>query len=174
MRTPFKVMWVFIIGIVGFVAFSSFTQQQGEASTTSDGTAIASEANTSGWASSTGIFMERWNSEVEAAYRISDFHKTRLGYNAGDFLGGTILQYDQTFTLTTHNQDMFASLCVQTTEASLGIPLDDAVAVVRQAVSDMQTAPMSYGLVDFHGYYVSTQVFAAAQNYVCTIRPKSD
>jgi hypothetical protein len=166
-------MWAFIIGLAGLMAYSSFNEQHGGASVASDGTATASEANTSGWASSTGVFMERWNSEVEAAYRISDFHKIPTGYNAGEFLSGTILEYSHTFMLTTHNQDMFASLCVQTTEASLGIPLDDAVAIVRQAVSDMQTAPMSYGLVDFHGYYVSTQVFAAAKNYVCTIRPKS-
>lgn len=173
MRTPFKVMWAFIIGIVGLVAYSSFNQQYGDAGAASDGTATASEANTAGWASSADIFKQRWNSEIEVAYRINDFRVDGTGKNGGNFPAGTVYAVSNTFMLTTHNRDMFASLCVQTTEASLGIPLDDAVAVVKQAVRSLQSSPNAYGLAEIQGYDVAMQIFASSGELDCTISPKA-
>lgn len=139
----------------------------------SDVTSVASTKNTTGWASSTDIFKQRWNSEIEAAYRINEFRVDSTEKNGGNFLAGTVYAVGNIFMMTTHNQGLFGSLCVQTTEAALGVPFNDAKAIVQQAMSSMQTSPNADGLVEYQGYDLTMQEFASSGELDCTISPKA-
>jgi hypothetical protein len=134
----------------------------------------ASTSGSTGWASSADIFKQRWNSEVQAAYRINEFRVDHTGKNGGNLLGATVYAGDSDFMLTTHSQSTFEAMCTQTVEAALGIPHSDAVAVVTQAASDLQTSPMAYGQVQYQGYNVSMQVFASSGELDCNVMPKSN
>lgn len=150
--TPFKIILGILAALVGLIVYNGIKAQSDDANSSSRSmessaaeatkppTATSQSAAVvrpeSGWADSADVFMQRWNNEVVAAYRINDFHLDSVGKNTGTFLGGTVYAAKNFFLLTTYSRQTFDSMCTQAIEAALGVPFDDASAIETQTSSD--------------------------------------
>jgi hypothetical protein len=154
MRKPFKIMLGIIVAFMCLGAVLSFTGKPNANDSATDQS--DNESASSGWAASTKVFAQRWNSEVQAAYKLDQFQGDSNSANgaSADFLAGTVVLYQNMYMLKTRNKDMFPSLCTQTVEAALGTSFDDAKAIVQQAYSGATSAGMDFGTVDYQGYTV--------------------
>jgi hypothetical protein len=140
------------------------------ACSSSDG--APSTSNTSGWAGSADVFLARWNNAVTAAYKIDAFHADSDGSSVGKFLAGKVTLYKGAYSFGTQDKSVFLALCAQTAEAALGIPSDDAKALVEQAYSNERADGVTgFGMVEYQNYQVS---LAGLNNMwpACTVGPK--
>jgi hypothetical protein len=175
MRKPFKIMLGTIVGLMCLGAVLRVTGVTTDTPSTQETSSGESDAHpaASGWASSAEVFVQRWNSDIQDAYRISDLHVVKGGKDAS-LLGATVSAIDgQMYMLSTHNEEKFGPMCVATVKAALGVSADEATALVSQAHSNMQNGPMpAYGLVEYDGYNVSMQEFASSGEMDCTVMKK--
>lgn len=171
MRKPFKIMLGIIVAFMCLGAVRSFTEKP--SAQDSSTTQLGSESAQSGWATSAEVFVQRWNNDIQPAYRMSDLHAVEGGKKAS-LLGATVSAIDgQMYMLSTHNQEKFGPMCVATVKAALGVSADEATALVSQAHSNMENGPMPpYGLVEYEGYNISMQEFASSGERDCTVMKK--
>lgn len=171
MRKPFKIMLGIIVAFVCLGVVLSFTDKPN--ANDSGSAQSSSDSALSGWATSTEVFAQRWNSEVQAAYKLEQFQGDSNSGNgaSANFLSGTVVLYQDMYMLKTRNKDMFLSLCTQTVEAALGTSFDDAKAIVQQAYSGATSTGMDFGTVDYQGYTVD---LASINNTfpACTVQIK--
>lgn len=178
MRKPYKIM----LGIVvGFMCLGAILRVTGVTADTSN----AQDASTdqpsdqsvhSGWATSTAAFVQRWNSEVQDVYRISDLQSDGNGGGKATLLGAKITGLDnKMYALYTHNEEKFGPMCVATVRAALDVSADEAQALVSQVHSNMQNSTIpGYGLVEYNGYNISMQQSAVGGELGCTVMPKGE
>ena len=175
MRKPFKTMLGIIVAFMCVGVVLRITGITGETSSAQDASSaqLSHEPAPSGWAMTAEVFVQRWNSDIQDAYRISNLHDVKGGKNAS-LLGATVSAIDgQMYMLTTHNEEKFGPMCVATVKAALGVSADEATALVSQTHSNMQNGPMpAYGLVEYNGYNISMQEFASSGEMDCTVMKK--
>ena len=172
MRKPFKVMLGIIAAFMCFGAVLSLTQGKPNA-TDSSAAQSGSESAPSGWATSAEVFVQRWNSQTQDAYRISDLHAEGDSKRAS-LLGATITAGDgQLYMLATHNGEQFRFMCIATVRAALDVSMEEATALVSQVNSNMQNGPMpGYGMVEYNGYDISMQIASVGGGMTCTVMKK--
>lgn len=133
----------------------------------------ASASGNSGWASTSGTFQERWNSQTEAAYHIDGFHRNRFGRNEASLPGAAVYAENDTFEVATMDRSNSIALCLQTIQAALGVSAKTADALTStmfdQFRKTLQHDP--YGSVEYQGYLAAMTV-AANGEFTCWVKPK--
>lgn len=106
----------------------------------------ASPDSTTGWAASEDVFMARWNTNVNNVYRIEGFHD-----GMGNFLGGRVIASRNVYS-SAGQRSIILESCIQTVQAALGVPHEDAKELMLMAYNRSQMAGI--GIVDYQSYVV--------------------
>lgn len=178
MRKPFKIMLGIIVGFMCLGAVLRVAGVTADSSNAQDASTGQSSDQSvhSGWATSAAVFVQRWNSEVQDAYRISDLHSDGSGGGKATLLGAKLTTLDnKLYALYTHNEEKFGPMCVATVRAALDVSADEAEALVSQVHSNMQNSTMpGYGLAEYNGYNISMQKAVVGGELGCTVMPKGE